>query len=236
MVYLLIDEGNLYTFGRNDKGQLGNNTLKSVDQPQKITIGEAKFKTAAVGRSHTIIVTQDGKMYGSGSNKFYQTLGSNSPDTKEFKEVKGVDEKVVMVTCGAEFTICLTEEGNMYSFGNPQYGQLGINATKEYIGSNNRIIYQPQTTSLIKLDAKIVEISAGINHCICLDDKGQIYTWGFAGFGRLGLNHSPPKDILVPTPVPGFLERNNPIKKICAGQSCGMVIDSNDALHLWGKW
>jgi hypothetical protein len=61
------------------------------------------------------------------------------------------------------------------------------------------------------------------------------YTWGFAGFGRLGLNQGS-KDVMVPTPIPGFLERQNPIKQVLAGPVCGMLIDSRNNLHLWGKW
>ena len=234
---IYLDQDNLYTFGRGDKGQLGNGSKKNSDHPVKITIGDEKFKTAAVGRAHTIIVTLSGKVYGAGDNKFFQAIGKSGSDVNTFTLIPGFgDEKVVACSCGAEFSIVLTESGKMYTWGNPQYGQLGINATKEYIGPNNRIIFTPQPPTLIKMEANIVQVSAGINHAFCLDDKGQLYAWGFAGFGRLGLNHSPPKDVLVPTAIPGFLERNNPIKKVEAGQCCGLAIDSNNALHLWGKW
>ena len=150
------DQDNLYTFGRGDKGQLGNGTKTATDHPQKITIGDEKFRTAATGRSHTLIVTESGKIYGSGENKFWQSTGTSGGDALEFKLIQGFnDEKIVDCSCGAEFSIALTENGNMYTWGNPQYGQLGINATKEYIGSNNRIMNAPQSPTLIKMDNKV---------------------------------------------------------------------------------
>lgn len=69
-----------------------------------------------------------------------------------------------------------------------------------------------------------------------LDSTGAIWTWGYAAYGRLGLNETPPKDHWTPTQITGFVERKNPVKHVCCGSSWGMCIDSRDALHVWGKW
>jgi alpha-tubulin suppressor-like RCC1 family protein len=44
-----------------------------------------------------------------------------------------IDEKVIYkgkpiakMSCGAEFSMILDAVGNVYSFGSPEYGQLGI--------------------------------------------------------------------------------------------------------------
>jgi alpha-tubulin suppressor-like RCC1 family protein len=41
-------------------------------------------------------------------------------------------------------------------------------------------------------DVVIADIKCGINHTVAVDTKGRVYTWGFAGYGRLG--HSETKD------------------------------------------
>lgn len=33
---------------------------------------------------------------------------------------------------------------------------------------------------------KITKIACGTNHCVALSDTGEVYTWGFGGYGRLG--------------------------------------------------
>ena len=99
-------------------------------------------------------------------------------------------------------------------------------------------MYEPQLPKRIAALAnhKIVDIQCGFNHSLALDDEGAIFTWGCAGYGRLGLNETPPRDVMVPTQVPGFKNRNNFVKKMAVGPTCCMVTDSRDTLYLWGKW
>lgn len=85
---------------------------------------------------------------------------------------------------------------------------------------------------MIEMENKVIQVVCGVNHSFCLDEHNAVYAWGFAGFGRLGLNHSPPKDVMVPTKLSGFTNRNNPAKMIAAGPTCGMAIDSRDSLLL----
>jgi alpha-tubulin suppressor-like RCC1 family protein len=59
----------------------------------------------------------------------------------------------------------------------------------------NRVTYEPQLPKLIARlkEKKIVDIQCGLNHSLALDDTGAMYVWGCAGYGRLGLNESPPR-------------------------------------------
>jgi alpha-tubulin suppressor-like RCC1 family protein len=177
---VLIDTlGVAYTFGRNDKGQLGNGTKTPDSNPQKITL-PSKVTKAATGRGFTLLVTEDYKVYGAGDNKLSQALAASGPDPLKFKELSFFNNlDIVDVACGAEFAIALTKEGNMYSWGLPQYGQLGDGSDHQYIAGTNKIVFQPQTPHLINVPlqpncnkVKIVQISCGINHSICLDDTG----------------------------------------------------------------
>jgi alpha-tubulin suppressor-like RCC1 family protein len=218
-----------YTFGRNDKGQCGDGSTTARSEPFKIELDE-KVVDASVGRSHSLIVTESGIVYGTGENKSYQALGDESkPSTlTEFTKVKDLPENIAQVSCGAEFSFAITKDGEVYGWGNPQYGQIGTGSDHQYIASTNRALFAPQSPKKVAFpnDAKIVQLVCGTNHGHALDDQGNLYSWGFAGFGRLGLNHSPPKDIMTPTMVSGFGDRNNPVKKIAAGPTCGMLIDS----------
>lgn len=114
----------------------------------------------------------------------------NVKDQTSFVKVPVPDLKFVKASCGGEFSIAITEDGALYSWGNPQYGQTGTGSDYEFIASNNRMIYQPQAPKLVtgKLEGKkIMKVSCGTNHILALDDQGQMYTWGFAAYGRLGL-------------------------------------------------
>lgn len=52
------------------------------------------------------------------------------------------NKSTVKVFCGAEFSMLLDEEKNIYSFGSPEHGQLGHNTDGQYIVSSNKLGYQ----------------------------------------------------------------------------------------------
>ena len=54
---LIIDQGRAFTFGRNEKGQLGNGTVKASSEPYRVEIQDETFVDAAVGRNHTLLVS-----------------------------------------------------------------------------------------------------------------------------------------------------------------------------------
>ncbi|OAJ44142.1 hypothetical protein BDEG_27408 [Batrachochytrium dendrobatidis JEL423] len=162
--------------------------------------------------------------------------------------IKG--ETFVKAAVGKAHTLLVTASGRVYAAGENKrtehclhgevrkYGQLGDGKDHSYISGTSRMIYDPQMPKPItKLeDKKIVAIACGTNHSLALDDQGAVYSWGCGGYGRLGLPDSPPKDIFVPTEVPGFKDRNNMVKKIACGTTSCMAIDGRNALYLWGKW
>ncbi|KAH6574621.1 hypothetical protein BASA60_005409 [Batrachochytrium salamandrivorans] len=69
---IIDDMGAAYTFGRNQNGQLGDGTTTSRSEPYKVVIKGEKFVKAAVGRSHTVLVSASGRVYVTGENKVLQ--------------------------------------------------------------------------------------------------------------------------------------------------------------------
>lgn len=86
------------------------------------------------------------------------------------------------VGCGAEFSILLDCKGTLYSFGLPEYGQLGHNTNGEYIERAGAIQYatvkQPKPImTFIEKNKNKVEIlpkpeirdfSCGTNHTVII--------------------------------------------------------------------
>ncbi len=77
-----------------------------------------------------------GTVYGSGENKYWAAVGQKgASDIVEFTAVKGLEDiKIIQVSAGAEFSTALSEDGNIYAWGNPQYGQLGDGSVHECNG------------------------------------------------------------------------------------------------------
>ena len=75
------------------------------------------------GSDFTICLTSDGELYGFGSNGVGQ-LGrddiiNNDPGKIIYPPVKiDMEEPIKQISCGYTFTLCLSESGELYVFGN----------------------------------------------------------------------------------------------------------------------
>ena len=65
--YLAIDsEGNLWAWGLNKGGQLGDGTTTNKTSPIQIKKG-TKFIQVSTGAYHSLAIDSEGKLYGTGS-------------------------------------------------------------------------------------------------------------------------------------------------------------------------
>ena len=84
------------------------------------------------------------------------------------------------VTCGlADFTIALTDNGDVWSFGEGEDGQLGLGTTGHqnnpaWVGGRD-VFKEP-----------VVLVVAGWTHAACVTSKGVLYTCGNGKHGDLG--------------------------------------------------
>uniref|UniRef100_A0A9I9CHY0 RCC1-like domain-containing protein n=1 Tax=Cucumis melo TaxID=3656 RepID=A0A9I9CHY0_CUCME len=236
-------EGRCYTWGRNEKGQLGHGDLIQRDRPTIVSdLSKYKVVKAGAGRNHTVVVTEDGNSLSFGWNKHGQ-LGSGSVKNEiESSPVRCLVSEVKTTACGGEFTVWLTsiEGASIFTAGLPQYGQLGHGTDNEYNtkDSSVRLAYeaQPRPRAIASLAGeKIVKVACGTNHTVAVDSNGFVYTWGFGGYGRLG--HREQKDEWAPRRVDVFQRRNTlpPDAIISAGSVNSSCTAGGGQLYMWGK-
>lgn len=207
-------EGRCYTWGRNERGQLGHGDKLQRDRPTFVSeLSKYKIIRAGSGRSHSVVVSEDGQSLAFGWNKHGQ-LGSGSVKNEvELSPVRCLVSEVKTVACGAEFTVWLSsaEGASILTAGLPQYGQLGHGTDNEYNSKDSsvRLAYEPQPRpkAIASLSGEtIVKVACGTNHTVAVDSSGHVYTWGFGGYGRLG--HREQKDEWVPRRVEVFQRQN----------------------------
>ncbi|CAM9849167.1 unnamed protein product [Lampetra planeri] len=246
---LLTDLGQVYTWGRGDKGQLGHGDLKRVEAPRPV---DALFKftvvAAACGRSHTLCITETGVVLAFGENHLGQLgLGTKSNAMPTPKQIVYSGQPVVKVACGAEFSMLVDCKGNLYSFGCPEYGQLGHNTDGRFLACANRLEFVCELAPRRVLvftertrDGKVntvpavcvADIACGSNHTLVRDSQRRVFSWGFGGYGRLG--HSEQKDEMLPRLVKMFDFPGRGAASVHAGCSCSFAIIETGALYFWG--
>jgi len=250
---LAIDcDGVVYTWGRNERGQLGHGDYNERKTPTAVeALRAVKCVAGACGKSHTIVVAENGDVYGFGSNKYGQC--GDGKLKKQMKKGESEDDKLTPVkalvtngtsaSCGADFTCVLTKDGEVFTYGLPQYGQLGHGTDHEYNSSASsiKIVYEPQphprrVTANGFGERKIIKSAAGVNHVVCFDSLGKVWTWGNGGYGRLG--HKVQKDEFAPKMVEIQGGDRNLVPAdavIGAGATSSFVSAAQGQMYAWGK-
>ncbi|CAN7947055.1 unnamed protein product, partial [Ixodes pacificus] len=132
----------------------------------------------ACGRAHTLVATDDFKVYGFGMNTEHQ-LGLDSQEFQHtepalIRSLTGLQIK--QLAAGAEHSIALTDKGVAFVWGCGKEGQLGL-------GTRPSV---PEPLEL-KVDIRIMSVSAGYYHTAIVSVDGILYTFGERDGGKLGL-------------------------------------------------
>uniref|UniRef100_A0A3B3VWH3 Regulator of chromosome condensation 2 n=1 Tax=Poecilia latipinna TaxID=48699 RepID=A0A3B3VWH3_9TELE len=237
---LMTTEGKLWSWGRNDKGQLGHGDTKRLEAPKLIEgLADQVIVSAACGRNHTMALTEDGTVYSFGENKLGQLgQGSQTDAVLSPAPISYNGQPLVKVACGAEFSMVVDCKGNLYSFGCPEYGQLGHNSDGKFIARAQRIEFDceliPRRVAIFiekSKDGQIMpvpnvvvrDVACGANHTLVLDSQKRVFSWGFGGYGRLG--HTEQKDEMVPRLVKLFDFPGRGAAQIYAGYQCSFALN-----------
>ncbi|XP_053256958.1 protein RCC2 isoform X3 [Podarcis raffonei] len=246
---LITTEGKLWSWGRNDKGQLGHGDTKRVDAPKAIEVLSSEtVVSAACGRNHTLALTESGSVFAFGENKMGQLgLGNQTDAVPSPTQIMYNGQPITKVACGAEFSMAMDCKGNLYSFGCPEYGQLGHNSDGKFIARAQRIEYDcelvPRRVAIFiekTKDGQILpvpnvvvrDVACGANHTLVLDSQKRVFSWGFGGYGRLG--HAEQRDEMVPRLVKLFDFPGRGAAQIYAGYTCSFAISETGGLFFWG--
>lgn len=112
----------------------------------------------ACGISHSIAINEWGQAYAWGSNTVGQ-LGIENINYHQTlpKIIKEISTKhIVQIACGDFHSLCLTNNGELYSWGSNKYGQLGL-------GYESDVVAKPTLISSLA-GIPFAFITCGSNH------------------------------------------------------------------------
>ena len=178
-------DGKLYSWGRNNFGQLGNETTENSSMPICISDMENSPLNGKdivdVYADYTMIAKDsDGKLYTWGWNRKGQ-LGNGTTENSsmpicisniENSPLK--EKKIVNIYTGDDTIIAKDSEGKLYSWGSNGYGQLGDGTTTN---SNIPICISDIENSELK-NKKIKNVEYGGNTYYCyITVSGELYRY-----------------------------------------------------------
>lgn len=119
----ITTDGDLYTWGTNALGQLGDGTVSGRSSPVLVTGGH-KWKEVVCGDGYMLGITDDGSLYSWGRNTSGQ-LGDGTVVDKSSPVLVLGGMKYKTVGTSGWSSSAITETGELYSWGNNAYFTLG---------------------------------------------------------------------------------------------------------------
>ena len=229
-------DGNVYSFGLNANGQLGDGTTSNSGKLIKVE-GLSDIVKISAYENMSMAIDKDGNLYtwGEGYSKtptkieFYSKVIDMSGklllseygtvwDMKNiYQKVAGLTN-VVEITSGDSHNLALKSDGTVYAWGNNTYGQLGTGD-----------VQNSDTPTLIKDVPEIESVKAGKYNSYLLSTDGEIYSFGGNSNNSLGLNTTD-NYIAVPTKV-----ESSRVQRISAGQNYALYVRDDGYVYSWGQ-
>ena len=256
--FVLTASRKLYAYGRNLQGQLSTNDKVSLTFPSLVTVPTgSRIKKVACGLSHSILLLENGDVYGCGSNSVGEIGLPTAKDHLIFTQIPTLSD-IVDVACGDNFSLFCSTEGRVYACGTQKDGVLGGGSNGHFIEKAGKDMFaSTHTPAMISQfvekdshnkvvrfikaeDVKIRIVAAGKSHAVCVECWGdgndnthtqnRVFTWGFGGYGRLG--HTGADNEYTPRVINNFRYQT---RDVSCGSAFSMLLTSRKSLFFFGK-
>jgi len=181
---ILMDDGGIMCWGRDNAGQLGNGdsnpTTYSPTSDVMLPEGRAAIDLS-VGNEHSCAILDNKSVVCWGMNNYGQ-LGDNSSTNAKIPTFPHLPNgsTATKISSGSQHTCATIENGSLYCWGHNKNSRLGL-------GTSGGVHKIPM---FVTTDQSIAEISASSEHTCVLSENGSISCWGRNNYGQLGLGHT----------------------------------------------
>ncbi len=214
---VLKSDGTVWTWGRNDYGQLGDGTDINRNVPVQVN-GLSEIIAIAGSSSHTIALKNDGTVWTWGYNASGQLGDGTTTDRHTPVQVSGLSGVTAIAgALGGGHTIALKNDGTVWAWGYNGFGQLGDGTTTDK--------YTPVQVSGL---TGVKVIALGSHHSIALKSDGTVWAWGYNASGQLGDGTTTNKT--TPVQVSGLTG----VSAIAGGMAHTIALKSDGTVWTWG--
>lgn len=170
----LTGTGEVYTWGYNNVGQLGDGTNTNKTVPIKINL--SNIVEISQGGYAGAAIDSNGVLYTWGSDYSYDMLGDLADNgTQNLPSTYSGLEDIKFVQVCHYHVIAISNSGQVYTWGEGSNGKLGNGGT-----SNSKI---PYATSITNGE----QASGHWYHSLVKTTDGKLYVFGQNAYGKLGL-------------------------------------------------
>ncbi|XP_056321974.1 probable E3 ubiquitin-protein ligase HERC4 [Danio aesculapii] len=160
---------------------------------KQLELKKDRIRLIVCGEDGAVLLAYGGKVLAMDKSTVCRTIVDN--------------RQVIQIACGDQHSMALTNDGQLFVWGENAHGQLGMR--KEQAGTQS-----PQHLQSL-CGIPVAQISAGGNHSFVLSLSGVVFGWGSNSAGQLGLGDT--TDRFVPTTVKS-LNGKKTVSISCGGE------------------
>eukprot|EP01083_Nonionella_stella_P046110 123481_1 len=239
---ILTDEGNVWSFGYGNDGQLGYVTKEKILAKKAMrevalspniidSLNNEHIVNISCGACHSCVISKDGKLFTFGYNGLKQCGVEHLRGDRIFVPTNVVlpnELTPAFIECGNCHTLILTTNHMVLSCGKGEEGQLGH-------GNDDIHCNTPKIIDALKTK-HIINIAAGHKHSLCVSKDGEVYAFGIGTMGVLGHGDIYPQPQMEPAAILFFKDKNIKIRECAAGgESHSGAISITGEVYLWGS-
>ncbi len=219
----LSSTGQVFAWGLNNAGQLGNGTTTSADVPTPVSLPSGVTIAAiAAGYGHDLALSSTGQVYawGLGASGQLGNAGTASSDSPVLVKLPG-GITASAIAAGYAHSLAVTATGSVLAWGDNTDGELGNGATTS--SSVPVAVTLPAGTS-------VTAVSAAYFTSQALTMTGGVLAWGVNNDGQLGNGTT----ATAKTPVAVALPAGTIATEVSQGLASGMALTSGGGIYAWG--
>ena len=232
---ILSGNGNVYSFGNNQYNVLGYNSDNNIVNTPILVDNLENIVKISCGNIHNGCIDDSGNVYTWGYTgnilKWLSYLGISidgmcGGSISSTPNKVNINEKITDICCGNNYTLCLSEDGNVYSFGNGIYGNLGNCST-------NHSIYPRKLEWFSKHNIKIKNIYCNHNYSILLSNDNILYGFGSNTHSQI-INNSNENEYII---TPEIINTDNigDIIHVSLSKYDACIVNNSGDIYYWGN-
>ena len=243
-------DGYVYAWGNNSHGELGNgssggssNIPVRVMDPNNAGKGLTALQVSG-GGEHSLAIDANGKTWSWGIN-YYGQLGRSAnintyapnpiPRQVQYPSAAGTLQ-IMQVSAGTWHSLAVDTNGRIWTWGWNQYGQLGNSTNSGQTSPNPTPMQVDYPYSAGAVEA--IQVSAGDEHSLAVDSRGNVWAWGLNQVGQLGNSTNTGSTTANPVPLqvqyPKSAGTGLKTVQVSAGGGHSMAVDSKGNAWAWG--
>ena len=211
--------GNLWTWGYNANGQIGDNTTTKKSSPVQTIACGSNWKEISSSQFFTAAIKTDGTLWCWGANNNGE-LGDNTiVDKQSPVQTITFATNWKEVSCTDSNTAAIKTDGTLWCWGY-NGSQIG----------DNTVAPKSSPVQTCTFGTNWKQVACGTSYVTAIKTDGTLWCWGEAGYGQLGDN----SEIRKSSPVQTCAFGTN-WKQVSCGIKSTAAIKTDGTLWCWGR-